>query len=252
MTPPELSIVVPALDEEENLPILIDEIDQTIVQQGIDTELIIVDDGSSDRSPELLAEAMATRPWLKPKRHAEPMGQSAAMHTGIQAATGRYVATLDADLQNDPADLVGMLEKLRADQADMVQGDRSQNRQDNIIRRYGSVVGRMFRRAMLGDTIRDTGCSARVLRADIAKQYPLQYKGIHRFLPVYASICGARVIQTPVNHRPRLHGTPKYGMGVLSRAFAGLRDLMAVRWMRSRLRQPDVSTLHAAPPPAEP
>jgi glycosyltransferase involved in cell wall biosynthesis len=172
-------------------------------------------------------------------RREKPQGQSAAMYAGIQAARGAYVATLDADLQNDPADLPGMLAKLKETGADFVQGDRSRNRQDTFLRRRASWVGRTARGTLLGDPVRDTGCSARVLKADFAKKLPLMYKGMHRFFPAYAAILGAKVVEYPVTHRPRTAGETKYGVGVVTRGVGGLHDLFAVRWMARRLR--DVS-----------
>jgi dolichol-phosphate mannosyltransferase len=161
-------------------------------------------------------------------------GQSAAFHAGIRRARGRVIALLDADLQNDPADLPAMLEAMRTHKADMVQGDRSADRRDTAWRRFSSWVGRTFRRTMLGDTIRDTGCSLRVFRREVGLALPLQYKGMHRFIPFYARTLGYTVIEHPVHHRPRTAGVAKYG--AWNRALPGLRDLIAVRWMRSRLR----------------
>ena len=235
---PRLSIVAPALDEADNLAALVDQVDAAVRRAaGVDAELIVVDDGSTDATPTLLRELMATRPWLRTVRHEQPSGQSAAMLSGIAAARGRYVATIDADLQNDPADLPLMLARCEAGEADMVQGDRSANRRDTIVRRYGSAVGRGFRRGLLGDTVRDTGCSARVVRADIAKAFPLYFKGMHRFMPAYAKMLGARIVEMPVRHRPRGAGVPKYGMGVFTRALPGLFDCLAVRWMIKRHRR---------------
>src|SRR5690606_35686533 len=138
------------------------------------------------------------------------------------------VATLDADLQNDPADLNAMLELMRRENADMVQGDRSHARRDNAVRRVGSIVGRKFRLWLLGDTIRDTGCSLRVMKREIALALPLEFKGIHRFIPVTARHLGYKVVEMRVNHRPRVAGETKYGMGIVKRALPGLQDLFAV------------------------
>lgn len=235
---PELSIVVPALDEQDNVGPLVEQVESAVNAAGIDTQLVIVDDGSTDATLARLRELARDRPWLVVLHRDKPMGQSAAMFAGIQAATGRYIATLDADLQNDPADLVRMLGLLKEKDVDMVQGDRSANRRDNVVRRVGSVVGRKARRWLLGDPVRDTGCSARVVRADIAKRFPLQFKGMHRFMPIYARMLGARIEQMPVNHRPRAAGQTKYGFGVLNRGVAGLFDCLAVRWMLKRYRDP--------------
>jgi dolichol-phosphate mannosyltransferase len=237
---PLLSIVVPALDEQDNVGPLVEQVRQAVVERGIDAELIIVDDGSTDDTPKRLADLCAQHPWLRVLRRDKAMGQSAAMHAGIAAARGVYIGMLDADLQNDPADLPDMLDILVRGDADMVQGDRSANRNDAPIRRVGSWVGRTARRLLLHDNIRDTGCTARVVRADIAKQFPLQYRGMHRFLPAYANMLGARVVERPVNHRARHSGEAKYGLGILSRGPAGLIDCFAVRWMTKRYRNPAV------------
>lgn len=233
----ELSIVVPALNEEASIGGLIEEIEQAIVASGIAAELIVVDDGSSDGMPAALQALATTRPWLRSLRQPRTMGQSAAMGAGIAHARGHYVATLDADGQNDPADLVRMLDRVRRDGIDFVQGDRSAARRDTAVKRISSRVGRLFRRVLLGDCIRDTGCSARMMRADIARQLPLQFKGMHRFMPVYARMLGAKVVEQPVHHRPRVAGESKYGMGILNRGLPGLVDCLVMRWMLRRYRQ---------------
>ena len=241
---PELSIVVPALDEAENVGPLVVEVEKGVREAaGLDAELIVVDDGSTDGTSNRLLALAETRPWLRVLRRATPMGQSAAMSAGIHAARGRYVATLDADLQNDPADLPKMLATLKELDVDFVQGDRSRNRRDSFMRRRASGVGRKTRRLLLGDPIRDTGCSARVLKSDLAKRLPLQYKGMHRFFPAYAQRMGARIAEYPVTHRPRAAGVTKYGVGPLSRGLAGLFDTLAVRWMGTRLRSVEADEL---------
>jgi len=233
----ELSIVVPALNEEDNVGPLVDQVRAALVDAGVRTELIVVDDGSTDQTPQRLSALQMKHPWLRVLRRDRAMGQSAAMFAGIQAARGRFIATLDADLQNDPADLPRMLDVVRKGEADMAQGLRAR-RQDTIVRKVTSWVGRTSRKLALGDTIRDTGCTTRVVRADIAKRFPLQFKGMHRFMPVYARMLGARVIEVEVNHRPRVAGVAKYG--VLNRGLAGLIDLFAMRWMLKRYRDPTV------------
>jgi hypothetical protein len=121
----------------------------------------------------------------------------------------------------------------------MVQGDRSRNRRDNFVRRVGSIVGRRFRGWILGDTIRDTGCSLRLLKREIAVQLPLEFKGMHRFIPVMARQLGYKVVEMAVTHRPRAAGETKYGMGITQRALPGLIDCFAVRWMSKRRRPVD-------------
>jgi glycosyltransferase involved in cell wall biosynthesis len=237
----ELSVVAPAHNEEENAAALVEELRRALQPLGIRYEVIIVDDGSTDGTRRVVGSLMADRPWLRCTAMTRTPpgrgnGQSAAFHAGFRAARGRLIATLDADLQNDPADLPAMLDLMRQHSADMVQGDRSHARRDNAVRRVGSVVGRLFRRWLLGDTIRDTGCSLRVMRREIALALPLEFRGMHRFIPVTARHLGYTVVEMPVNHRPRAAGVTKYGRGITKRAIPGLIDLFAVRYMRSRRR----------------
>jgi glycosyltransferase involved in cell wall biosynthesis len=253
--PIEFSLVAPAHNEEENIDRLVDESQRALGSIGVGYEFVIVDDGSTDSTRAKIAALMADRPWLRCVAMTQTPpgkgnGQSAAFHAGFRAARGRWIATLDADLQNDPADLKAMYELLKIEQADMVQGDRSHARRDNVVRRIGSIVGRKFRLWLLGDTIRDTGCSLRIMRREIALALPLEFKGIHRFIPVTARHLGYKVVEIRVNHRPRVAGETKYGMGIVKRALPGLQDLFAVRWMRNR-RRPTTSTEVAGPTPVE-
>lgn len=243
----ELSVVAPAHNEQDNVAALADEIAGALGQIDGSFEFILVDDGSTDLTAKNALALIATRPWMRlvsmrdtpppsPTHPGRGNGQSAAFHAGFRAARGRLVATLDADLQNDPADLPAMIGILRQTQADMVQGDRSHARKDNAIRRIGSIVGRLFRRMILGDAVRDTGCSLRVMRREVALRLPLEFRGMHRFIPVSAARMGYRVVEHPVNHRPRHAGTTKYGLGIAQRAFPALIDCFAVLWMAGRRR----------------
>jgi glycosyltransferase involved in cell wall biosynthesis len=246
----ELSVVAPAHNEEDNVRALVDEIEGALRPLGIGFEVVIVDDGSVDGTRARLVELMGTRPWLRcvAMTRTPPgkgCGQSAAFKAGFAAARGRLIATLDADLQNDPADLPAMLELMRTSGAGMVQGDRSHARRDSWVRRRTSVIGRVFRRWLLGDTIRDTGCSLRVMRREIAVALPLEFKGMHRFIPVTARHMGYEVVETRVNHRARTAGETKYGMGIVQRAIPGLVDLMAVRYMRGRRRPVEAAEVGA-------
>jgi len=253
--PPEsldLSIVAPAHNEQDNVPRLVDEVEAAARPLGIAFEFIIVDDGSTDRTREIIRSLMDRRPWLRCLAMSRTPpgrgnGQSAAFHAGFRACRGRIVAVLDADLQNDPAEIGAMLDLMKREHADMVQGDRSRARKDNIVRRIGSVVGRKFRLWMLGDTIRDTGCSLRVMKREIALALPLEFAGMHRFIPVTARHLGYKVVEMPVKHRAREAGTTKYGFGITKRALPGLRDLLAVRWMRARRRPVEAAELGAGP-----
>ncbi len=165
----ELSIVAPAHNEQGNLSGLLDDVEKAMSGENIRFEMILVNDGSTDQTASIMAREAAARPWLRCYAMANtPAGsgsaQSAAFSAGARLARGSTIALLDADRQNDPSDLPAMLNAMADESADMVQGDRSANRQDTWIRRVTSWVGRSFRRVMLGDTIRDTGCSLRVLR----------------------------------------------------------------------------------------
>ena len=239
--PIELSVIAPAHNERDNLVTLIAEIEAAIEPLGIKHEIIIIDDASTDDTPGVLA-------GLKLKHHAlrairmmdtpgiakRGNGQSAAFHAGIRAARGGLIAMLDADLQNDPADIPAMIEMMEREQADLVQGDRSHDRHDTLVRRFSAWVGRAFRRVLLGDKVVDTGCSLRIMRREVALRLPLEFRGMHRFIPVTVKQMGYRVVEMPVNHRARLAGQTKYG--IWNRALPGLVDCFAVRWMRKRRR----------------
>lgn len=246
-----LSVVAPAHNEQDNIDLLIEEVEAALEPLGIGYEFVIVDDGSTDNTRAAVVAHQSHRPWVRcvamtqtppGKGH----GQSAAFHAGFRATRGRLIAVLDADLQNDPADIPKMLDLLEEANADFVQGDRSAVRKqgDSTIRLFGSWVGRSFRRVLLGDTITDTGCSLRVMKREIALQLPLEFKGMHRFIPATARHLGYTVVEMPVNHRHRHAGEPKYGMGITKRALPGLVDLFAVRYMRNR-RRPVSSQEHS-------
>ncbi|MFI4860332.1 MAG: glycosyltransferase family 2 protein [Phycisphaerales bacterium JB063] len=240
--PPTLSVVVPARDEVDNVARLVEEVDQALAQgdSAGRYELIVVNDGSRDGTQSALESLADATPWLRIMTLERPAGQSAALFAGIAAARGAWTATLDADLQNDPADLPAMLRRAIDENLDLVQGDRSANRRDNIVRRVGSWVGRVTRRLLLNDKVSDTGCSARIMRTALAKQLPLDRAGMHRFIPALLAMRDARIAEHPVNHRPRTAGQTKYGLGILKRALPGLRDTFAVRRMAKQWRaQPD-------------
>ncbi len=241
-TPPpvELSVIAAAHNEQDSVARLVQEIDAALGPTGRDYEIVVVDDGSTDETAATLVALNNRRVKVIAMSNTPPdrgNGQSAAFHAGIRAARGRLVAMLDADCQNDPADLPAMIARLETYNADMVQGDRSRARRDGLVKRVSSRVGRLFRRWLLSDTIRDTGCSLRVMRREVALALPLEFRGMHRFIPVTARNLGYRVSEMPVHHRPRTAGRTKYGIG--NRALPGLIDCLAVRWMRRRRR--DVS-----------
>lgn len=237
----DISVVAPAHNERENVQALIEEVGKSLQGTGLSFEFVIIDDGSTDGTGELAESLQSKFPWVRlvsmtNTPEGKGHGQSAAFHAGFRATRGALVAVLDADLQNDPADFPAMLELLKKENADMVQGDRSHARKDGPIRRIGSIVGRGFRRTILGDSIRDTGCSLRVMKREIALRLPLEFRGMHRFIPVSARQMGYKVVEMPVHHRPRTAGETKYGMGIVQRALPGLVDCFAVRYLGNRRR----------------
>lgn len=224
----DLSIVAPVYNEVGNLGLLVDRI-RAALGHALRIELVLVDDGSKDGSVELIHELMRRDGWVRAVFHRENRGQTAAIASGIRSARAPLVATLDADLQNDPVDLLPMLDALGDN--DAVVGYRVR-REDDWLRRWSSRIANALRNWMTGDSIRDTGCSLKVFRRDAILAIPL-FEGMHRFLPTLLRMHGFRVVEHPVSHHPRLHGQSKYG--VRNRAFRALHDLMAVRWMRSRI-----------------
>lgn len=237
--PIALSIVAPAHNEQDNLRPLVAEIAAALDPAAITYEIIVIDDGSTDSTPGILRELLSKYPQLRAIRMLKTPpgkghGQSAAFYAGFRASRGEWIAVLDADLQNDPADIPAMLKLMKESGADFVQGDRSHARADTLVRKVTSWVGRMFRHLLLGDTIRDTGCSLRIMKREIALAMPLEFRGMHRFIPATARHMGYRVVEMPVNHRPRVAGVANYG--IWNRAIPGLIDCFAVRWMRARRR----------------
>jgi glycosyltransferase involved in cell wall biosynthesis len=232
-----LTLVVPARDEEANVAALVHEVDASLRARGIAVELVVVDDGSRDGTVERLAALAASRPWLRPLRLGAAAGKSAALRAGIREARAPLVATMDADLQDDPADLLPMLDLLLRGEAGFVQGCRVR-RADGAVRVASAAVGRIARRIVLGDHTVDTGCGLRAMETKVALSLPLDLEGMHRFLPHLARGLGARVVEVPVSHRPRRAGKSRYGL--LGRGVSGLADLLAVRWMSKRRRSPEV------------
>jgi len=225
---PRLSVVVPVFDEEDSLEPLHRELDAALAGLPGGVEFVLVDDGSRDRSLEVMRGLAAQDERVRVIALEANHGQSAAFEAGFAAARGELIATLDADLQNDPADIPRMMEHL--DQADVVNGVRAE-RQDDWVRKLSSKIANGFRNRMTDESVSDVGCSLRVMRASYAKRVKL-FRGMHRFLPTLLRLEGARLTEVPVAHRSRRHGESKYGIG--NRLFVGLVDVFAVRWMQRR------------------
>jgi dolichol-phosphate mannosyltransferase len=235
--PVEISIIVPVFDEQDNVLPLAREIARALDKEPRTFELVFVDDASRDDTWNKIREACHLDPRVRGLRHARNSGQSAALWTGIQSTTGAIVATLDGDLQNDPADLPRLFAELN--NVDFVSGMRL-NRRDNWLRRISSVIARRARKRVLGADFRDTGCGLRAFkRAALDGVFP--FNGWHRFLPILVQGGGATTKEVPVNHRPRVAGVSKYG--VWDRFGRGIFDLIGVRWYQKR-RLRCVPSLH--------
>lgn len=226
---PGLSVVIPVFNEADSIEPLHRELDAVLGEIPGGAEIVFVDDGSRDASRERMLEIAAKDHRVRVIALDRNHGQSAAFEAGFQAARGEVIATLDADLQNDPRDIPRLLAHL--DRADVVNGVRAE-RHDSWVRKISSWIANGFRNWITGESVTDVGCSLRVLRAEHAKRVKL-FRGMHRFLPTLLRLEGARVTEVPVAHRPRRYGESKYGIG--NRLFVGLVDVFAVRWMQSRV-----------------
>ena len=232
MNLPELSIVVPCHNEEGNLPPLVEAIDNALAPLKISYEVIITDDRSDDRSWQVLQQLAAANPRVIGQRMRHNRGESAASWAGMKTARGRYIVTMDADLQNDPRDLPKFVEALQ--RADCVCGTRvaSRGEGDHIIRILSSRIANWVRNGLSGEQISDAGCTYRAFRRECIENLKF-FKGMHRFLPTLFKIEGYSVVEIPVANNPRLYGSAHYG--VWNRLFASFYDLLAVRWMKSRM-----------------
>jgi glycosyltransferase involved in cell wall biosynthesis len=227
----ELSLVIPCHNEEKNLQPLLSAIHAAVDPLGWEYEVLITDDCSTDNSWSVLKELAASDPRLRIQRFGFNCGESAASWAGIQASRGRHIATLDADLQNDPKDLPAMLEALK--QADCVCGIRAATRGkgDNWIRIASSHIANSVRNKLSGDNISDAGCTYRVFKRECIAHVKF-FNSAPRFLPTLIKMEGFRVVEVPVSTNPRFSGTSHYG--VWNRLFKSFRDLLGVRWMKSR------------------
>jgi membrane-associated phospholipid phosphatase len=227
---PHLSLVIPCYNEEENVPTLLRRVEDSLKLTGRPFEVVIVDDGSTDSTPRLLADAMKTSPWLRVIRMARNGGQSAAFEAGFEAARGDVIATIDADLQNDPEEIPRLLPMLDEQNVDMITGWRKE-RQDTNFRRWQSRQANRIRNWISKETVNDSASSLKLYRAHAIKGLRL-FNGAHRFFPTLVKMRGYTVYETPVKHSHRFAGTAKYGFR--NRALRAFVDLLAVRWMKER------------------
>jgi dolichol-phosphate mannosyltransferase len=220
---PEISVVVPLFNEEESISILQTELRTAL--SGLDYEILFVDDGSVDRTPERIEAA----PNIRLIRFEKNSGQSAAIYAGLAATRGATVVIIDGDLQNDPADIPRLLAEI-TNGADLVCGYRLK-RQDTMVKRVTSRIANTVRSRYTKDGVRDTGCTLKAMRREcVSALFP--FKGMHRFIPALVKAAGYRLVEIPVNHRPRRFGQSKYGLG--NRAVRATIDMFGVRWLLSR------------------
>jgi glycosyltransferase involved in cell wall biosynthesis len=225
---PEISVIAPLWNERDNVQPLADQVFSALKNETRPLELILVDDASSDGTWERILAAQQAEPRIRAIRHLNNRGQSAALWTGFSVSKGNIIATLDGDLQNDPADLPRMIEALAS--ADLVCGVRTK-RMDTALRRFSSHVARAARKLALGVDFRDSGCNLRVLKRSVL-QALFPFNGLHRFMPIIADGAGVIVLELPVGHRPRIAGVSKYG--VWNRLGRGICDLAMIAWYRRR------------------
>ena len=236
LEPLPLSVVIPVCNEADNVLPLAREI-AAALRPRMTIEILFVDDGSDDGTLAAMRAARDEIPEIRLLRHSRRSGQSAAVHTGVRRARGTWIATLDGDGQNDPADFPAMLDALdQAQAADsavrLVMGNRV-TRRDTWLRRMSSRVANGVRGWLLDDGTPDTGCGLKLMHRETFLELPF-FDHMHRFLPALYQRQGARVISVPVNHRPRTRGTSKYGLH--NRLWVGIVDMFGVMWLRSRFK----------------
>jgi dolichol-phosphate mannosyltransferase len=223
-----LSLVIPCYNEEESVGELLRRVEASLAPMGKPFEVLMIDDGSTDRTPQLLAEARQSRPWLRVIRMTRNAGQSAAFEAGFDAARGQLIATIDADLQNDPEEIPRLIPLLG--DFDMITGWRK-DRQDTGFRKWQSRWANRIRNAISQETVNDSACSLKIYKAHCVKGLKL-WRGAHRFFPTLVKMRGYTCLEVPVKHSQRFAGTAKYGFG--NRALVAFIDLLGVRWLKSR------------------
>jgi dolichol-phosphate mannosyltransferase len=236
---PVISVVVPVHNEAPNIPPLIAKISAALA--GIEHEIVYVDDGSSDTSPQVLAGLAASLPTLVRVRHRKSCGQSAAVITGVKVARGAFIATLDGDGQNDPSDIPAMLDAAMTAEATgktpvLIAGHRV-SRIDSDAKRYGSKIANAVRGRLLKDGTPDTGCGLKLFRRQAFLELP-HFDHIHRFLPALFIRAGGHVVSVPVKHHAREHGASHYG--TWDRLKVGIIDLFGVAWLQRRWNVPQI------------
>lgn len=225
----KFTIVLPVFNEQDNINMLFAQIKKAADSTGRSWEAVFVDDCSTDDSLAIIKRLAAEHAEVRYVAFAENRGQSAAFCAGFDAAESDIIVTMDADLQNDPADIPDML-NLFGSECEMVIGWRAK-RKDTFIKRISSKIANAIRDAIVDDGVQDTGCSLKVMQADMLRKLP-RFKNMHRYFPILMKMQGARIKEVKVNHRERAAGESKYG--TLDRALAGFWDLIGVHWLVKR------------------
>lgn len=223
-----ISVIAPVYNEKDNITRFIEKVEESLKKEFSSYEIILIDDGSTDGSREILDKEAAKNGHVKVYHFTKNNGQTAALAAGFKVATGNLIVTMDSDLQTTPEDIYILLPYL--ENYDMVNGKR-ETREDGFKRKLSSLVGNGVRNFITKDNIQDTGCPLKLFKKEVVDSFYL-YEGMHRFLPTLAKINGFKVIEVPVRHYDREFGTSKYG--VWNRLFKGLKDAFAVRWMKQR------------------
>ncbi len=230
---PYLSVVIPAYNEEENIPLLYEKLKRVLDELGKGYEVIFIDDGSEDKTFQILRNIAQKDGKIKVIRFRRNYGQTAAMYAGFEHARGEVIVTIDADLQNDPEDIPVLLTKIE-EGYDIVSGWRKERKDPFLSRRLPSRVANWIISKVTGVKLHDYGCTLKAYRADIAKRYRL-YGDMHRFLPALAKRFGAKVTEIPVRHHPRLYGKSKYGIG---RTVRVILDIFLVKFLNEYITKP--------------
>ena len=237
----DLSVVIPVCNEEESIGVLIEEITQALVQK-YQHEIIVVDDGSTDKTLEVLSKIKKDLPTLRVIKHLQNSGQSTAVRTGVQYANSNWIATLDGDGQNDPADIPNLYNELVSQNLDpwLVVAGYRKKRKDTWLKRISSKYANSIRDKLLRDGTPDTGCGLKVFSRDNFLALPY-FDHMHRYIPALFQRQGGRVVSVEVNHRHRMQGTSKYGFH--NRLWVGIVDILGVRWLQNRARLTDTQEL---------
>ncbi|NPA41186.1 MAG: glycosyltransferase family 2 protein [Aquificae bacterium] len=228
-----ISVVVPTYNEEESVPHLYEKLKEVLDKLGEEYEIIFVDDGSEDGTPEILKELASKDKKVKVIRFRRNYGQTAAMYAGFEHAKGDVIITMDADLQNDPEDIPKLLEKIK-EGYDIVSGWRKDRKDPFLSRKLPSKVANWIISKVTGVELHDYGCTLKAYKADIAKRYRL-YGDMHRFLPALAKRFGAKITEIPVKHHPRIYGKSKYGIG---RTVRVILDIFLVKFLNEYITKP--------------